>query len=464
MANAVKSALIQAKQASEKDRRDTAQKLLDYYRGYFTGHEVKNYASNAYLDNLIRERFPNNYEQMKPHISVLNIIRPLTDERSMVFKNGVDFKVVDDETGKKTEKLYEILPKNYDHILKTADSLKTLLKTILIRVNFRDGQIFWEIITPNVFNVIQNADDPTEADAYIIMQRFVNTENEATIYFKVWTKEEFWIEDENGAYVKPPEPNPYGELPFAVIRDELAIDEFFPEMDEGLIIAQDVVNLTKTMIEYIKAYHSFPTVVVKNWSGGEKIPVGAGKVVVLKSLQGQEASYEVIPSPMNLTELRNELNEHIKEVFKSYGMTPPRETKQPSSGIAIKLENYKLIERREDQIEIWRSYLYELLRLTIKVWNTHQPIAKRVNFTADDIVIDFGEIHFPMSRAEQLDTYKKELELGITSPSKILQRENPDLSEEDALVEAEQNLKETQMMKSNYMLSDILSNAPGVEE
>jgi len=459
----ISETLKEAKKLNEKDRREVSQKLLDYYHGYFTGTEISNNATIPYLQNLIAKRFPKNYKAMSKHIAVLNIIKPLTNERSMVFKKGVSLHVRNDDSGIKNDRLKQILPADHQMVLKTADRLKTLLKTILIRVNYRNGKIYWEIITPNVFNVRQNKLDPTEADAYIIMQRFVNTEDETTIHYKIWTKDKFWIEDEHGNYVEAPKDNPYGELPFVVVRDELAIDQFFIDIEEDLINAQDIVNLTKTMIEYGKAYHAFPTVKVTNWNKKKEIPVGAEKVVTLNRLKDVEEDYEILPSQLDIKQLRDELNEHIKEVFRSYGMTPPRETKQPTSGIALKLENYKLLERREDQLELWRSYLKELLRLTIKVWNTHEPL-KKAKFTEDDIMIDFGEIHFPTSRGETLNNYQKEIDLGISSIADILQKENPDLSDERALELAKQNLKLNQSIKSEYLIGGIMNPAPGVEE
>lgn len=458
MADRVAEALKQAKEFHDNDRRDTAQKLMDYYRGLYD-ETTGGTTGMGYFKALLKDRYPAKYDKMYPFRSYVNITRKITDARSMVFKEEVQFSIADDdEDGTNTAWLYDnLIPDEAQQLLKTCDSYKTLLGTTLIRANWRYDKIAWDLITPNVTIVVQDDLDPTRAIAIISELSWKDTAGKETRLFKVWTEDQYWEEDQDGNYIIEPQPNPYGELPFTVVRDELALDRFWLDLDTGLLNAQDTANFLKTSIQYLSAY-CMPTVVVKNWNEATNPPVGPSEVLAFSQLDPQaDIGLDYTDPPMHIDTVRAELDAHVAESFRSYGINPPRDTGVAASGIALKLENYDALERREDQVEVWRTALRDLLRLSIVVWNAHNT-TKQAPFDVDDIQIDFGEITFPQSRKEKLEQYKMELDLGISSPSRVLMKENPDIDAETARQQVADNLAETKSSKSAGLLASILGN------
>lgn len=456
MSDRIQQLLKEAKALNDDSRRETAQKVLDYYNGLFD--EKQGTSGYGYFESLMRERYKKTHSLIYPFATYVNIMAPITEKRSMVFKEEVQFEIADDDdAGTKTTWLYDnILPDDAAQVLKTSDSYKTLLKTIHIRVNWRYGKLCWDLITPNVTVVEQDDLDPTIATAVIVEQFYKDDQNKTTRIFKVWTNDEYWSEDEHGNPIDERVPNPYGELPFIVVRDALALDRYFLEHDTSLINAQEAANFMKTAIQYLAAYCQ-PTTIVKNWNSKDGAPmVGPASILQFDSMDPQaDIGIEYTDPPLNIDTLRNELDTHIRETFMSYGCQPPRATGQVSSGIALKLEQYDMIERREDQVGVWRTALRELLRMSILVWeketNSTAPI------TADDITIDIGEVQFPQDRKEVLDNYDAEIKLGIKSPIDVLIEENPELDRDEAERKYRDNMQLRKDMTKRFALSDLVN-------
>jgi len=84
-----------------------------------------------------------------------------------------------------------------------------------------------------------------------------------------------------------------------------------------------------------------------------------------------------------------------------------------------------------------------------------------VNYGNSDLIIDFGEPSYPTSTQEQIEIDQQSIDLGLISPHKILMRENPDLTEEDARVQVDDNINARNEMlnkvKTGGSLNDTMA-------
>jgi hypothetical protein len=78
-----------------------------------------------------------------------------------------------------------------------------------------------------------------------------------------------------------------------------------------------------------------------------------------------------------------------------------------------------------------------------------------------DMTVDFQEPNYPSSKSEQLQIDQTAIDMGLTSPHKVLMRNNPDLSEEDARVDVDDNINARNEMlnkvKTGGSLTDTMS-------
>ena len=454
----IRDALKRAKEGAEAERKDLAQKLLDYFRGLFDASPTSTGSGDGHTTALLKDIYKNKYAKMTPHLAYEPMVRVIADEIAKTFVEGMSFDVDDDdenETAKTT--LLEILPEDWERVLKTIDPLKYVVKSPHIRVNWRDDKLAWDIVTPNVLDVVQDELDPTKAVALCVIQFNANTVSDTDTRYHVWTRDAFWIEDQHGKVLQPAEPNPYRELPFVACHDDYPLDSYFQPLPYDLVNQQERANILKTYLHYILAYAD-PMWVFMNVKETDNPTAGISEIHVVQQTN-PDAKPEVftVKPDADPEAYQRLLDAHISATRRAHGLQPYRDTGQVSSGIALKLENYSVLEKRMDAIEMWRGYLADLFRLSILVHNAHSK--KQVSVDHAKIRFDFPDVEFPISRTEQLEAWEKELALGIKSPAEVLMEDNPDI---ETLEEAEEryqaNMTATKTAKQSFSLQAMLND------
>ena len=72
--------------------------------------------------------------------------------------------------------------------------------------------------------------------------------------------------------------------------------------------------------------------------------------------------------------------------------------------------------------------------------------------------INFVEPKYPESEKDMIDSAKEKIDLGLTAPHKILMKNDPDLTSEEAVIQVTDNLN-----KRNEMLNKIRTGDTIVE-
>ena len=112
-------------------------------------------------------------------------------------------------------------------------------------------------------------------------------------------------------------------------------------------------------------------------------------------------------------------NNHLFVTFAQDGGEVP-------SGIALKIKDLERFEDFQDDVELWKQYeheLYYLERDVASMYNVNLP---------DNFKIDFAEPEYPITAQDEIAKAAFALEHHLTTPAKLLQKHNKDLTLEEA--------------------------------
>ena len=92
------------------------------------------------------------------------------------------------------------------------------------------------------------------------------------------------------------------------------------------------------------------------------------------------------------------------------------------SGVALRIESVELLESREDDVPKWNlsdNKLYEIERIIAEKTEGFGTLP-------ENRMINYSEIEFPVTPDERTARDLAAIAMGLTTPAKILMRDNPD--------------------------------------
>ena len=163
----------------------------------------------------------------------------------------------------------------------------------------------------------------------------------------------------------------------------------------------------------------------------DTVKASPGTFVVLPTDQHSEIGFASPEAPIK--EVWETIQAIIQQTAIANGLSAHSLTAEPvsESGISKIVSNNELMEKRQDDIDLWRRYetrLFEILKL---VWNAHNP-GKKFSDKAD-LAVDFAEIRQPSQDIEQSEKWQTLIDAGQTSPVDWAMQRNPDFSREQAI-------------------------------
>ena len=230
--------------------------------------------------------------------------------------------------------------------------------------------------------------------------------------------------------------NPFGVLPFVYLhngwRDESFWDKYTGDDLTGGTIDM-AVHLT--FLNHIIKTQSFKQLVGKGDNVGELLGQVLDPLSIL-TLTGQNTEISVLDLQSNYEQLHKVAQELASNLAIAYGVSPSqfRMTSQASSGFALQMENLKLDRFTLEQQADFKAYeqgLFDMIKVVSEYYG------KSVD---GEMTVDFVEPNYPASESEQLNIDQQSIDLGLSSPHKVLMRNNPDLTEEDARVDVDDNI------------------------
>jgi len=230
--------------------------------------------------------------------------------------------------------------------------------------------------------------------------------------------------------------NPFGVLPFVYLHNGWR-DETFWDSFTGDDLTGGTIDLAVhlTFLNHIIKTQSFKQLVGKGDNVGELLGQVLDPLSIL-TLTGQNTEISVLDLQSNYDQLHKVAQDLANNLAISYGVSPSqfRMTSQASSGFALQMENLKLDRFTLEQQADFKVYEKELFEL---IGDVSEYYGSAIN---GDMTIDFVEPNYPASESEQLTIDQQAIDLGLSSPHKVLMRNNPDLTEEDARVDVDDNI------------------------
>jgi hypothetical protein len=244
--------------------------------------------------------------------------------------------------------------------------------------------------------------------------------------------------------------NPFGVLPFVYLHNGWR-DESFWDAYTGDDLSNGTIDLSvhRTFLNHIIKSQSFKQLV----GSGDNVSSIQGQMLdplSILTLTGQNTKIDVLDLQSNYEQLHRVIQELANELAINYGVSPSqfRMTSQASSGFALQMENLKLDRFTLEQQADFKQYERELFTL---IGQVSEYYGKTI---AGEMTVDFKEPNYPASQSEQLTIDQQSIDMGLTKPTDIMMRNNPDLTEEDAKADVAINLN-----ARNDMLNKITSVA-----
>jgi len=435
---AIRQSFLKAKWYAEEERINEAQEKLDLYSDDYE-EIIKEKLSDLY--------HPANYERMYLHVNQSqNILKRVINEISTIYKVEPQ-RTLSVESERYSDIKEETL---MDVIMKKVNRYTNLLNECLIKVGVRYGRIVYDIITPNICTVIQNEDDPTQADAIIYQVTLKNTLGDDSIEYHYWDIEgDYYVfgkdfKLQRVIYDGEEAPSPYKDaegkfiIPFVVFHRQSPDDAFFDQhTGRDLYNGAVLTGVKMTQFDYYFKSASHKQIYII----GDEVDVPQKQVLdplTVFQAKGENASIGTLDLQANINQLKEALIYQVNSLINNYGISADQWTLSVSemSGRALKIRNAPLLEIRQDQLPLYRSYegqLFKVTRIVNNAWK-FKPIPEQAEFS-----IDFGEITFPEDPEDELRLDVKRLNTGIISPGQFYMKYNPDIKDEK---EAEKTLLE----------------------
>lgn len=364
----------------------------------------------------------------------INIVRKVIDNLAMVYFKPAKRNI--DGTDRDQQLFVDIAKDSaLDMTLKQASKFTKLHKTALLRVVWRNGKLEIDILTPDIVDVV-TGDSPKDLRK-VMVTNWPDTGKAEDVTYSLWSAESFQLLDWRGNVIET-EPNPYKALPFVPCWDSLPTDSFWVKGGGDLISAQDAINEKLTDLMYIIRQQGFGVGYIKSGNHG---PSGMG---TLDTVQANPGSFVVLPTDQNseigfvspeapIQEVWETIQAIIQQAAIANGLSAHSLTAQPvsESGISKIVSNNELMEKRQDDIDLWRRYEVRLFDLVKLVWNTHNP-GKKFSDNAE-LTIDFAEIKQPSQEIEQSEKWQTLIDAGQASSVDWAMARNPDLSRDEAV-------------------------------
>lgn len=442
--------------AANLTRQAAAQKLIDYYNGEQLEH----------LENVLDAQF-GDPDALKLQLAIDNLTRYVADEISRVF-DSAPMLACENEAGQKlldSQLKSGILPL----LFKTAEVYANLTGVCALHSwwDEQTQQVKNTILPSSALFVAQRRDDPTEPEAVIYTREVRDTITpQPRIEYVHWDDERVFLFDlmTPGA-MRPPSPdnpemiNPYGILPFAWFRDQIAVGSFFSKSDEALANAQETLNVMLTSLNQLTKYQGFSQPVMSGVDAKNPIMVDPSRPIrIPPSLRDEQpGKFEFVTPGSKIGDILDEIEKLIERTCSRYGisMQAIRGDTSNVSGYSLRIQESRLERRRVDTLPLCRAALLQWWEIVKTIHNTHSVQSERVPADAE-LTIDFAEPQYNEDPKDAIDVDAKKIEMGIISPIDVIMRDNPDLDERQAKAKYEQNLADRQATKKKYGLADLL--------
>lgn len=482
-----KQAVAQLKTDNSRMRRASMKKRIDYYQG----------KQLTYLDELLDTQFKMP-DRLKLQKEFYNVTEMIINELAVLYSMPPKRELCECED-EDAESIYkDIITKGkLDAAMATANKYAKLCKVVLVRPVWRE-KIEYDIYTPNMFDVIQDPQNPTKPIGIVysnqidmVWSKPLNEDDKRTkldpfslpnTIFYVWTKESHFaftyamnksseiiiemIKNENN----PDNKNPYGVLPFVAIYDGVPTDGFFVEGGDDLINCNEINNVKLVEKNHLTKMQSFSIPVRKGADNTkDELVLDPSMVVDLPADDDMRkgVDFRFVSPEAKIAEIEADLEGRLRRLAIKHKLNPDMfvASGNRSSADSLQMQAYYLGKIITADKPLYACYEKELFEVTRTVYNYHSDIDQLPEEC--ELFIDYKDIEVPMT-IEQEDAHNTILYSNkLISRADWLMKENPDIKDKDQamekLAEIDEEEQETQalIVQNGIMASEPQLDAEG---
>lgn len=476
-----KQAVAQLKTDNSRMRRASMKKRIDYYNG----------KQLTYLDELLDSQFKMP-DRLKLQKEFYNVTEMIINELAVLYSQPPKRELCDCEDEESESVYQDIIEKaKLDATMATANKYAKLCKVVLVRPVWR-GKIEYDIYTPNMFDVIQDPQNPTKPLGIIyanqldmVWSKPVNNDNKTTLQdpfslpntiFYVWTKEAHFaftyamnkssevviemVKNENNADNK----NPYEMLPFVAIYDGVPTDGFFVEGGDDLINANEINNVKLVEKNNLTKMQSFSIPVRKGAdSTKDEMTLDPSMIVDIPADDDMRkgSDFKFVSPEAKIAEIEADLEGRLRRLAIKNKLNPDMfiASGNRSSADSLQLQNYHLGKIITADKPLYAGYEKELFEITRVVYNYHSEEGQLPEEC--ELFIDYKDIEVPMT-VEQEDSHNTILYTNkLMSRADWLMKENPDIKDKDQALE---KLAEIDAEEAEYKAMQVQAGVMATEE
>ena len=434
----IRRAKVNSIMQDDLQRRTITRMAIDFY----------NYNQESYTLAKIKSRYPDTYTDLQHYIVATDLSRALTRQLAKIFQQDPSI-VLDGASDNLAKHFTDLLDGvNLFGSLRVIDRYAETCNQIGIAPIFnpRTGKIKLDFITPDRCIVWQDDVDPTEAVAvaYTIRNKFNTPIAERADVYALWTDDSYRVvtlktDGTIDTDIEPPQPNPYGRIPIAWFRTDMAIDSFWLDRQFPMVDANLRANIQLTNLDVALDYQSFSTMWTSGMPEGAKLNVGVQRYIniprdpVTGNVSGS-IGYAT-PSPQ-LQTVWDIINDNIALAASLMGISAEaiKQGSSFSSGYQLRLSKSDVISYNVEKRSIYREPLRDLVQLIMDC----KRLNSNINMPeAADIKIDFSDITIEQNPLEEEQVRSLKISNGTMSRVDAIMLDNQDLSREDAEKEIE---------------------------
>ncbi len=424
-------------------RRLRTRKYLDYYR-----NRCKEYIAER-IDSMVDGE---EAKELKKYIEHDNITERFVDEISLVFAEKVkitarrrkpDGSLVEDaEAQKEIERL--LRQTRFQVTMKEVERLTKLIFDVAVLPQVRDGKVELDIITGDKAFVIQQIKNTVKAEQfyYQVGLRENTALAERVDIFHFWTADGRKYQCEIMANGQPDPQSvthlnhiAYPNMPVVMFRNYLPIDTFWFDGENAIVEKNIAIDLKRTDLAMAEAYN-IPQLFTTGTRENQDMKKGRTfKIDIPRNDMGEAVGDAKYLSPNEpLKELNEMINSRIEQLGLSKGLSKSLISGTTvSSGYALALSKYEIVERNRRQRDYYYDSVLELVENMIITAN--RGLGWEI---PEDLVlgVDFGEIRFGVSDQEKEEIRQMKLQNGTISRIDIMLEDNPELDRDMAIEQA----------------------------
>ena len=406
----IQQSVQQAKQLTQKKRRDWVRRLLNYYGGNGTSQYIENYFNSSAFQEV-------------PCYNA-NFTRRFINKMSRIYTVG---------TSRNVGRQYDLLTIKKDARMKHVERMTRLMGTVATQVIYKEvnGMPYFDYRPVYYFDVhLSDAFTPS-AIMYPLLMQPDDISHTEKCEWAYWDEAVYVHYDENGNIINEYE-HGYGILPFVFTHREEQIDEFFVDGANDIVDCNEQVNIAMTEMQLGLRFQMFGQPFMTGVDSDKRIErAGSDQIIDLP----EGATFDIVSPQGNIESVIENIkfqvdlvaqNNHLYVQFAQDGGETP-------SGIALKIKDLERFEDYQDDLELWRMYEHEF-------YHVEREIAAYNNIKLPETLkLDFKEPEYPKTVQDQILLDEHRLKHHMLDEVDLLMEYNNDLSRKEAEKVVEKN-------------------------